>query len=614
MICFLYEETDNIVFFIHFVTLCSDKVEDGELGGYVGGRIEDCIRTRVQLQDVDHLTAPFRTKNDTASWQTEFWGKWVQGAIASYRYNHSVALYAKIKKSVDDIISTQQPDGYIGNYRLDAQLKSWDIWGRKYTTLGLLSWYEISGEKQALNAACRVIDHLMTQVGEGGTNIVTTGNYYGMASSSILEPVMYLYKYTGDYKYLQFAKYIVAQWETPEGPQLITKAINGVPVAARFPHPFDWFSPENGQKAYEMMSCYIGLLELYKVTHNAAYLDAVQKTVNDIANTEINVAGSGSAFESWYSGRKYQTSPTYHTMETCVTFTWMQLCDKLLALTGNPFYADQIEKSLYNALMAALKDDASQIAKYSPMEGHRCEGEEQCGMHINCCNANGPRAFALIPDFAVKKMGNEVYVNYYGDMSASLENGHNKVLVKQHTTYPVSNVIDITIDVTKENVFGLHLRVPVWSAQTVITLNGEELKDICPGTYHAITRKWKKGDHIQIILDMPARLLEQNQMQAIVRGPIVLARDSRFNDGFVDETLVVDSEDGIVKAEVDSVPGFAWMRLKVPVTVGTDLEGVGMYRNISFCDFASAGNTWDKQVRYRVWIPRTLDVKKGHLK
>lgn len=606
-----------ILFFLFTSSLYAQtklKMESVQIGGYVGGRIEDCIRTRVQLQDVDHLTAPFRTKNDTASWQTEFWGKWVQGAIASYRYNHSVALYAKIKKSVDDIISTQQPDGYIGNYRLDAQLKSWDIWGRKYTTLGLLSWYEISGEKQALNAACRVIDHLMTQVGEGGTNIVTTGNYYGMASSSILEPVMYLYKYTGDYKYLQFAKYIVAQWETPEGPQLITKAINEVPVAARFPHPFDWFSPENGQKAYEMMSCYIGLLELYKVTHNAAYLDAVQKTVNDIANTEINVAGSGSAFESWYSGRKYQTSPTYHTMETCVTFTWMQLCDKLLALTGNPFYADQIEKSLYNALMAALKDDASQIAKYSPMEGHRCEGEEQCGMHINCCNANGPRAFALIPDFAVKKMGNEVYVNYYGDMSASLENGHNKVLVKQHTTYPVSNVIDITIDVTKENVFGLHLRVPVWSAQTVITLNGEELKDICPGTYHAITRKWKKGDHIQIILDMPARLLEQNQMQAIVRGPIVLARDSRFNDGFVDETLVVDSEDGIVKAEVDSVPGFAWMRLKVPVTVGTDLEGVGMYRNISFCDFASAGNTWDKQVRYRVWIPRTLDVKKGHLK
>ena len=51
-------------------------------------------------------------------------------------------------------------------------------------------------------------------------------------------------------------------------------------------------------------------------------------------------------------------------------------------------------------LDASLKADASQIAKYSPLEGWRHEGEEQCGMHINCCNANGPRAFAMIPQFA----------------------------------------------------------------------------------------------------------------------------------------------------------------------------------------------------------------------
>ena len=44
-----------------------------------------------------------------------------------------------------------------------------------------------------------------------------------------------------------------------------------------------------------------------------------------------------------------------------------------------------------------MKFDGSQIAKYSPLEGMRHEGEEQCGMHINCCNANGPRAFALLP-------------------------------------------------------------------------------------------------------------------------------------------------------------------------------------------------------------------------
>lgn len=67
-----------ILFFLFTSSLYAQtklKMESVQIGGYVGGRIEDCIRTRVQLQDVDHLTAPFRTKNDTASWQTEFWGK-----------------------------------------------------------------------------------------------------------------------------------------------------------------------------------------------------------------------------------------------------------------------------------------------------------------------------------------------------------------------------------------------------------------------------------------------------------------------------------------------------------------------------------------------------------
>ena len=134
-------------------------------------------------------------------------------------------------------METQLPNGYIGNYSEEAQLNQWDIWGRKYTALGLIAYYDLSGDRKALDAACRVIDHLMTQVGPGKVNIVTTGNYIGMPSSSVLEPVMYLYNRTRQDKYLDFAKYIVKQWETPEGPRLISKAIADIPVAGRFPHP-----------------------------------------------------------------------------------------------------------------------------------------------------------------------------------------------------------------------------------------------------------------------------------------------------------------------------------------------------------------------------------------
>jgi len=67
----------------------------------------------------------------------------------------------------------------------------------------------------------RLADHLLTQVGQGKADIVKTGNYRGMPSSSVLEPMVYLYKKTSDKRYLDFSKYIVARWETADGPELI---------------------------------------------------------------------------------------------------------------------------------------------------------------------------------------------------------------------------------------------------------------------------------------------------------------------------------------------------------------------------------------------------------
>jgi hypothetical protein len=580
-----------------------------KLSGYVGERIDDCIEHRVKAQDVDHLVEPFRHRKEKSRWQSEFWGKWIQGAIASYRYNKDPELYQIIKNAAEALMKTQTPDGYIGNYAPDAQLKQWDVWGRKYTILGLVAWYDLSGDKNALASACRVADHLMTQVGPGKVNIVSTGNYVGMPSSSILEPVMYLYNRTKEDHYLDYAKYIVEQWETPEGPQLISKAIAGVPVANRFPHPKTWFSRENGQKAYEMMSCYEGLLELHKVTGNPLYLSVVEKTVGHIIQEEINVAGSGSAFECWYSGRVRQTIPTYHTMETCVTFTWMQLCNRLLEMTGNSLYADYMESAIYNALMASLKADASQIAKYSPLEGCRHEGEEQCGMHINCCNANGPRAFAMIPQFAYQVKDDCIRVNFYGQSEADITlPGKKTVRLKQVTDYPVTDEITLEVGPAKESLFTIALRIPAWSSLATVQVNGESVEGILQGAYLPVTRKWKAGDRITVRLDLRARLVEMNQAQAIVRGPLVLARDSRFNDGFIDETAVVVSKDGYVELTPVEAPEFAWMTFTAPLILGTDLEGSSAARPVHFCDFASAGNTWDKSQRYRVWLPRTLNV------
>ncbi len=581
------------------------------IGGYLGSKISLVIEKQIKAEDPLYLVEPFRHKEETHLWQSEFWGKWMLSAAAAYNYTHDSGIMSMMKKGVKELLGTQMPDGYIGNYSDSAQLKQWDIWGQKYTMLGLLAYYDITRDTAALDGAGKLADHLMTLVGPGKADIVKTGNYRGMPSSSILEPVVSLYRYTGNKRYLDFAEYIVSRWETPGGPKLISKALEGVPVAERFPHPEVWWSYENGQKAYEMMSCYDGLLDLYRITGNGDFLNAVRMAAGNIIKDEINVAGSGTAFECFYNGARYQTRPTYHTMETCVTMTWMKLCFNLLRLTGNPLYADQIEKSAYNAMLASLKNDGSEIAKYSPLGGVRHAGEKQCGMDINCCIANGPRAFVMLPSFAVMGFDDGVYINLYGKIKSGVTTGKgSRVVISQESDYPVTGRDIIKIETSEPDVFSLGLRIPAWSTDTRISVNDSVIREITPGEYKIIRRKWNNGDRVVLELDLRGRLYQQDGQQALIRGPVVLARDNRFNDGALCEAAVIKSKGDEVSMTPDpEKPSGVWMAFTCPVVLGTDLEGPGgKPRAVHFCDFASAGNTWGEDSRYTVWLPRTLNA------
>src|SRR5688572_9051442 len=511
-------------------------LKDVRLGGRLGRAIDLCVRNRVMAQDGEHLVEPFRRRGETNCWSSEFWGKWFTSSVAAQRYTQDPQALAAVARSARSLMATQTPDGYIGTYAPENRLKTWDVWGRKYTLLGLLAYHDLTRDRAALASARRLADHLMSEVGPGRASIVKNGAYRGMASSSVLEPMVLLYNRTGDARYLAFAEYIVAQWETSDGPRLISKALAGVPVAERFPPPAKWFTWENGQKAYEMMSCYEGLLELYRVTGKPEYLTAVVKTYENIRDTEINVAGSGASMECWYGGAAKQTAQARHMMETCVTMTWMKLGQNLLGLTGDPRIADDIERSAYNALLASMLPDGSSFAKYSPLAGHRALGEIQCDSGLNCCTANGPRGLMMLPETAVMTAADGVVVNLYTQsVAAATLPGGGRVTVNQETDYPVSGTVSLRLVPDRARAFALRLRIPAWSERSTVSVNGVPVADVRPGEYARIERTWRAGDEVRLELDLRARVVRASgagdRHVAVVRGPVVLARDTRLGRG-----------------------------------------------------------------------------------
>ena len=584
------------------------------LAGYLGGKLDLCIRNRIMAQDSEHLVEPFRHREEKDGWQTEFWGKWFTSAVAACGYTGDDEFRVRLRQSVMALAATQSEDGYIGNYPDSRRLEGWDVWGQKYTLLGLLAWHDFTGDKSILEVARRLADSLIREAGSEKTNIVKNGFYRGMASSSVLKPVVQLYNRTGEQRYLQFAEYIVAQWSGPDGPRLIEKALAGVPVAERFPKPERWWSWENGQKAYEMMTCYDGLVDLYRITGKELYLEAALKTFENILATEIMITGSGASFECWYGGRAKQAHPAVSMSETCVTMMWMKFCANLLCLTGEPRFVEEIERSAYNALLAAMTPDGSSFAKYSPLEGFRELGPPQCGMEMNCCTANGPRAMMLLADVAVMATKEGPVVNLFGEGEATVElPSGNRVRIRQETRYPVEGSVVFSIDPGREARFPLTIRIPAWCRNASLAVNSLLPTQAEPGRYERIERTWKPGDRVELDLEIETRLVESpdggGHHTALTRGPIVLARDSRLDARSVDHAATpVTREDGLVPAEMISPANAdAWMTFRVPYHNGPhDHEG-----HMTMCDYASAGNAWSPSNRFRVWLPNRLDPSSG---
>ena len=581
--------------------------------GFLGEKLAASYQHRILAQDVERLVAPFRTRTEGRCWQTEFWGKWFTSAVLAYRYRPEPGLKTKLDRAVADLLATQTPDGYIGNYSDEKRLEMWDIWGRKYCLLGLLAYFDLTGDPKPLAASRRLADHLLRELTERNRLIVKQGNHRGMAATSVLEPICLLYARTGERKYLDFAEEIVRQWESGEGPQLLAKA--GVNVAERWPKPAKWWTWEQGMKAYEMMSCYEGLLELHRLTGKRDYREAVEKTWENIRATELNVVGSGASAECWFGGKRLQAQTVKHYQETCVTATWVKLSQQLLRLTGEAKYADAVEQSAYNALLGSMKPDGSDWTKYSNLAGQRQEGEEQCGMGLNCCVASGPRGLFTLPLTVVMGEADGVRVNFFNAGTYSLTSpGGQSLTLTQETDYPVSEKINVKVSLSKPEALTLRLRIPAWSQRTTLTVNGQPVATITPGTYADLRRTWQTGDAVTLTLDLRGRverLAGQPEAIAVLRGPLVLARDARLGGPNVDEALAPAlDKDGFLPMDATPAPGF-WLAVKAPFVVGSYLEGAhGKPQSVTLGDYASAGSTYDERSRFRVWFPQLIDPEK----
>ena len=601
---------------------------DVKLQGPFGERLDKLIRNHVERTDVRFLTDLYRNWKvgaDEGFWHTEFWGKYMHAAVPLMKYADSAVLKEKMSAAFENLLKAQEECGYLGAYpeswRLDAK---WSVWGQKYTLLGLLYHYEGFKDARALEAAKRLCDYLIREIGPDGRRGVPlhlTGKYGALPSCSLLAPVVWLYRVTREKRYLEFADYIVREMcEPKDGPQLVKMA--EVPVADRRMEEFPAIRRERGDKqpealvkAYECMSCYQGLIAYALATGRDECLRAAVKTADSIARDEVNLAGGASAGEFWFHGAEQQWRHISWQQETCVITTWMRLCETLLTVTGDPKWADQLEKTFYNAYLASMTSEADAFAAYTPLMGYRSRGHHHCRTYLNCCNANGPRGYLTVLDSLVQAKGDRIFLNLYisGNAAMRLPGTGKEVRLQTYTTYPRTRDVTVWYQSPCEQEFSLMLRIPAFSAKTQVKVNGQHVAGTPKaGSYFEIRRTWKNTDRLEVRFDLPVEMHRLHDHVAFTRGPICLARDSRFGDGALDEQIRANKITPRTLAAFEHVRSddpSVMMAFAAAIPSGYHDEDPdnGLYPStIHFCDYASAGNLWRPDNRYRLWLPELI--------
>jgi uncharacterized protein len=538
-------------------------------------------------------------RRELVPWAGEFAGKYLTAATLMNRVRRDPELQRELEIFVARFTALQAEDGYLGPWPKDSRLTghapnagdaggpTWDAWGHYHAMIGLLLWHEDTQDARALACARRIGDLVCRKFAVA--RLVDTGSTE--MNLALIHSLCLLYRRTQDPKHLAMARKILAEFaaQDDKGAFLAGDYLNSALAGKEF---FQTPKPR-----WESLHPIMGLAELYWLTGDARCRQAFERIWWSIVKLDRHNNGGFS------SGEQAQGNP-YHpgAIETCCTVAWTALGVDMLRLTGNSVVADELELSTLNSVLGYHSPTGRWVTYNTPMDGvrkasaHEIVFQARAGApELNCCSVNGARGLGMIGDWALLASDDSLILNWYGPstLETQLPSGV-KVKLRQKTEYPRAGNIRLEIEPEKPTSFGLKLRVPHWSRNTTIALNGAPLAEVTPGAYARVERRWRKGDQIDIHLDFSFHYWRGEQECAgkasLYQGPILLTYDRRFNDLDPADIPALDARGLTGKPVVSSDPLPPILLLEFRAANG---------RAVRLCDFASAGADGSP---YRSWL------------
>ncbi|MCR5262535.1 MAG: glycoside hydrolase family 127 protein [Clostridiales bacterium] len=511
------------------MTTSSYRISGGDPIGRLARSITDnwllgLRRTNPAIIDIfrERDKKPYR---DLLPWSGEFAGKYITGAYYIYKLTNDGRIPGEIAAFIDELVSTQASDGYLGCYSKECRLTgafsqdpckksgTWDSWSHYHIMLGIILWYGETGKREWLDCVFKAAELFINTFYRddcGGRRIVDMES--SEMNLSVIHAFAMLYRMTGDKKYLDFAENIVRDLSDARAGDYIGSVKRGE----------DYY--QCAKPRWESLHIIIGLAELYRANGNEDYFETARHIFYSILKTDVHNTGAFSTAEQAV-GDPF----TKGAIETCCVIAYNALAVEIYRLTGDTAILDHLELSLYNACMGFWSPTGRWSTYDTPMEGHKYSNTTSIvfqsrpgSPELNCCSVNAPRGIGMLSEWAVAEDKDTVYINAFAAASAKCGNG---AAIDISGNYPYDGEIQIKAEDFTGNIC---VRIPSWSKDTILGFGGRKIP-VISGEYISIP--CEGAAEIDVSLDMSLRYASGEKDFAgktcVYRGPLLLGTDSQ---------------------------------------------------------------------------------------
>ncbi len=477
--------------------------------------------------------------------------KVIEGAAYSLALAYDPELDAYLDRIIGYIAAAQEEDGYLYTAwttraretnpniyccyiekRWDNLRSSHELYNLGHLYEAAVAHYQATGKRTLLDVALKSADLLCETFG-----FDKLPDYSGHQEVEI--GLAKLYRVTGNENYLNLAKYFLdargSGYRTYKDSglawELATYAQDHKPVVEQ---------DEAIGHAVRAVYMYSAMADVAALTGDAAYIKAIDRIWENVVKSKLYVTGGiGDMPEGEAFGPSYHLPNATAYCETCASIANVFWNQRMFLLHGDAAYIDVLERTLYNALLSGISMDGRTFFYPNVLETTGDERSPWFG--CACCPSNLARFIPSLPGYIYAQKDGELYVNLFIESRTTVELNGVPTVVSLSGRYPWEGRIALRIEPKKATNFALKVRIPGWAVDQPVPsdlyqfmpaeseavnlrLNGKPIAFTRDKGYAVITRRWRKGDVVELDLPMPVRRVSAHEAVADDRGKTALQR------------------------------------------------------------------------------------------